>query len=326
MVFTNKRESTFISIKITIFVSLTLVCNLSLPNGILLSDEKNEISSIGSGKEAIFLADLTIGKIIFIRNDGLILNTKVPFGSLIKPFTLYYGLSSGMIDTKTIYFCRPSKISDPPRFRCWYTPGHGRLNSIQALTQSCNSAFMKMAAKIEWIGYIKFLDTLEFDTSPLLNIKDPLMRQTIMTGLDDSLVESPANLALKIAAMMDGILYRMDANYNLEIEKFITLDKSSVENIRKGMMMSMIQGHSKPKTGEQFLSIQIIAKTGTIGSFERLNDTCRNKKNNGFFVALFQHDQRKYLLAAVVMCGIGDDAARLGREIISGFISSNHIQ
>jgi hypothetical protein len=338
MDFKDKREPIFIYQPIFHRFHLMLIFFLLATCGLLICaentgqydspemKEKNGFTSIYEGDGGIFLADITIGKIIYIKNDGLVLNTKVPFGSLIKPFTLYYGLSSGAVNLTTIYYCRRSKITDPPHSRCWYTPGHGRLNSIQAITQSCNSAFMKMATKIDYEGFIDFLETLGFDIASISNIKNPLERQSIMTGLSDSLSESPACLALRFAALAEGTLFHADANFNLEIEKFITLDRTALQNVLQGMKMSMMEGHSKPKNDELFLSTQIIAKTGTIGLYKRLDDGCRNKKNNGFFIALFSHDQRKYLLAVVVPCGIGDDAAKIGREIIFRFLSSSRIQ
>lgn len=274
------------------------------------------------GKAAAFLADISAGKIIFMSNDKLILNTNVPFGSLIKPFTLYYGLSSRSVDLKTVYYCRRSKITDPPYTRCWFTPGHGRLNAVQALTESCNSSFMKMASNIDYDGFVDFINNLGFDTDRIAAVKNPVERRMIMTGLKDYLVESPANLALRLTALLEGTLFYIDENSNLEVEKFITLDNSAVETVKKGMGLGMVKGHSKPKNSELFVPLKIIGKTGTIGAFDILDSGCREKNNNGFFVALFEYNYRKYLLTVVFPCGIGDDAASAGRAMIARFISS----
>ena len=274
------------------------------------------------GKAAAFLADISAGKIIFMSNDKLILNTSVPFGSLIKPFTLYYGLSSRSVDLKTVYYCRHSKITDPPYTRCWFTPGHGRLNAVQALTESCNRSFMKMASNIDYDGFVEFINNLGFDTNRIAAVKNPMERRMVMTGLKDYLVESPGNLALRLTALLEGTLFYIDENSNLEVEKFVTLDSSAVETVKKGMGLGMVKGHSKPKNSELFVPLKIIGKTGTIGAFDMLDSGCTEKNNNGFFVALFEYNYRKYLLAVVFPCGIGDDAASAGRAMIARFISS----
>jgi cell division protein FtsI/penicillin-binding protein 2 len=277
----------------------------------------------GSGNEAVFVAEITSGKTLYIKNEDLILGTKIPFGSLIKPFTLYYALSSGAVDLKRVYYCRPSRITDPPSSRCWFTPGHGRLNCVQALTQSCNSVFMKIASNVNYPEFLEFLGLFGFDTDSITHVKNPVEQQMIMTGLKDSLLASPASLALKIAGLLEGTLYRLDGEMNLEIERLIPVNSKAVDIIRRGMTMSMVEGHSVPNQDEQFLPLNIIGKTGTIGRSIQLDSGCKNQKNNGLFVALCAFERKKYLIAVVTPCGIGDDAARVGREIIYKLTSSN---
>jgi len=288
------------------------------------ADHNNSfLISSGSGNEAVFVAEITRGKTLYIQNEALILNTKIPFGSLIKPFALYYALSSGATDLKRVYYCRPSRITDPPSTRCWYTPGHGRLNCVQALTQSCNRTFMKIASNVNYPEFLEFLGLFGFDTDSIMHIKNPVEQQMIMTGLKDSLLVSPVSLALKITGLLEGTLYRLDGEMNLEIERLIPINIKNVDIIRRGMTMSMVEGHSVPNRDEQFLPLNIIGKTGTIGRFNQLDSGCKTPKNNGLFVALCIHQHKKYLIAVVIPCGIGDDAARVGREIIYKLTSSN---
>jgi cell division protein FtsI/penicillin-binding protein 2 len=289
------------------------------------SDDYNDslFTFAGSGNEAVFVAEITRGKTLYVKNEILIFHTRIPFGSLIKPFTLYYALSSGAIDLKKVYYCRPSSITDPPSSRCWYTPGHGRLNCVQALTHSCNSAFMKIASNINYHKFLEFLELFGFDTDSIANIKNPIEQQMIMTGLKDKLLVSPASLALKVAGLLEGTLYRFDGEMNLEIERFIPVNKKTVDIVRGAMTMSMVEGHSVPKPEEHFIPLNIICKTGTIGRFNQLDSGCKIPKNNGLFVALCINQDKKYLVAVVVPCGIGDDAARVGREIIHKLTSSN---
>lgn len=185
---------------------------------------------------------------------------------------------------------------------------------------------MKISANINYREFLEFLELFGFDTDSIKRIKNPVEQQMIMTGLKDSLLVSPAALAFKITGLLDGTLYRLDNKMNLEIERFIPVDKKTVDIVRGGMTMSMIEGHSIPNPDEQFIPLNIICKTGTIGRFNQIDSGCKIPKNNGLFVALYMHRHKKYLIAVVVLCGIGDDAARIGREIIYNLTFSNQDQ
>jgi hypothetical protein len=185
---------------------------------------------------------------------------------------------------------------------------------------------MKIASTINYREFLEFLALFGFDTDSIMQIKNPVEQQMIMTGLKDSLLVSPASLAFKITGLLDGTLYRLDSEMNLEIERFIPVNKKTVDIVRGGMTMSMVEGHSVPNPDEKFIPLNIICKTGTIGRFNQLDSGCKTPKNNGLFVALFIHQHKKYLIAVVIPCGIGDDAARVGREIIYKLTSSNQDQ
>jgi penicillin-binding protein 2 len=68
-------------------------------------------------------------------------------GSTFKPITAIAGLEEGVISTSETVWCpgyyiSPHDQGDPPhKFPCWATSGHGNLDLVGALTQSCDVYF-----------------------------------------------------------------------------------------------------------------------------------------------------------------------------------------
>jgi len=66
-------------------------------------------------------------------------------GSTFKVVDAIAGLEEGVISPSTTFFCNGSFIApnttDNHVFRCWLLSGHGKLNLVQAITQSCDVYF-----------------------------------------------------------------------------------------------------------------------------------------------------------------------------------------
>jgi cell division protein FtsI/penicillin-binding protein 2 len=69
-----------------------------------------------------------------------------PPGSVFKPFVAAWALDRLGLDPAERVECAP--LDGPPEYggvRCWYTPGHGRVDLLEALEGSCNCYFA-------WLG------------------------------------------------------------------------------------------------------------------------------------------------------------------------------
>jgi penicillin-binding protein 2 len=68
-------------------------------------------------------------------------------GSTFKPITAVAGLEEGVITAGTTEWCpgsytSPDDYAEPPQvFKCWATDGHGNLDLVGAITQSCDVYF-----------------------------------------------------------------------------------------------------------------------------------------------------------------------------------------
>jgi len=91
------------------------------------------------------LGDLEAGR-LYPAGATAVGDARVPAGSWVKPFLAYALLACGKSDETETLLCTGWR---DPRHRCWYGPGHGRLNLEQALAQSCNAWFQQVTPRLE---------------------------------------------------------------------------------------------------------------------------------------------------------------------------------
>ncbi len=72
------------------------------------------------------------------------LNGLYPAGSTFKPFVAAAALNAGLVTADTIFNCT-GKFSDSGQsWKCWQTDGHGDLNLVAAIAQSCDVYFYNL--------------------------------------------------------------------------------------------------------------------------------------------------------------------------------------
>ncbi len=71
-----------------------------------------------------------------------------PPASTFKMITALAGLKAGVIDKNTFVFCSEKYEFGGKSFHCWKKYGHGNVNLVKALEQSCDIYFYKMATKV----------------------------------------------------------------------------------------------------------------------------------------------------------------------------------
>ncbi len=70
-------------------------------------------------------------------------------GSTFKVISAIAGLEAGLIDEKTEVRCKGSFRLGRRVFHCWRRHGHGKVNVVKALTESCDVFFYKLATKLD---------------------------------------------------------------------------------------------------------------------------------------------------------------------------------
>ena len=71
-----------------------------------------------------------------------------PPGSTIKMAVALAALENGIIDYNTKFYCNGLKELGSSLFHCWAKDGHGKLNLMEAIEQSCDVYFYELGLKI----------------------------------------------------------------------------------------------------------------------------------------------------------------------------------
>jgi penicillin-binding protein 2 len=71
-----------------------------------------------------------------------------PPGSIYKMITAMAGLSSGVIDKDTVFYCPGYLTFGTRRYHCWKRSGHGAVNLKRALSESCDVYFYQVGLRV----------------------------------------------------------------------------------------------------------------------------------------------------------------------------------
>jgi penicillin-binding protein 2 len=88
-----------------------------------------------------------------LANPGYPLNNKAiggqyPPGSTFKMVTALAALEEGVVNRNTRFFCPGHYDYGDDRFHCWKRAGHGSVDLVQALSESCDIYFYELATKL----------------------------------------------------------------------------------------------------------------------------------------------------------------------------------
>ena len=71
-----------------------------------------------------------------------------PPASTYKIITAMAGLEEGVVDKKTTFYCPGGYLFGDRVFRCWKKQGHGTVNIVKALAQSCDVYFYQLGHRL----------------------------------------------------------------------------------------------------------------------------------------------------------------------------------
>ncbi|RKZ80647.1 MAG: penicillin-binding protein 2, partial [Gammaproteobacteria bacterium] len=117
-----------------------------------------------------FVSGISIKKYAVLRDSrdrplfDRALRGHYPPGSTLKPFVALAGLETGVVSENSKTFC-PGWYSLPGkdhRYRCWKKHGHGKVDLLKAVSQSCDVYFYDLAHTLGIDRMHSFLDLFGF--------------------------------------------------------------------------------------------------------------------------------------------------------------------
>ncbi len=275
-----------------------------------------------------------------------------PPGSTIKMAVALAALESGVIDYNTKFFCSGSKELGSSTFHCWAKDGHGKLNLMEAIEQSCDVYFYELGLKIgidkialmmKKLGLGQYYDVEINDRSKgvVPNIEWKLKRDGLKWSLGETLnasigqgyiLTTPLQLTTMVSRIANGkfsltptLMLNKDPNRfeSLKINpKHLDFIKKSMERVVNGR-----NGTARNyKIGSK--EIEMAGKTGTvqvvrISESEREKGLIKNedrpwkRRDHALFVGYAPVIKPKYAISVVVEHGGSGSsvAAPIARDV-----------
>lgn len=267
-----------------------------------------------------------------------------PPGSTFKMITALAGLEAGLIDPEETITCNGFIELGTRRFHCWKRSGHGRMNMVDGLTQSCDVYYYELAQRvgIDAISAMAHRFGLgEHHDVPLSGVARGLVPDrdwkrtnrsaewvvgdTLNTAIGQGFVlNSPLQLAVMTSRIATGRAIRPQLVRTLngidqrrEQTEDLGIDPAHLAVVREGMW-----NVSNFRRGTAFRSrvveegFQIAGKTGTsqvrnITAAERATGVTRNedlpwdRRDHALFVGYAPAEAPRYAVSVVVEHGGG---------------------
>ena len=279
-----------------------------------------------------------------------------PPGSTFKMVVGLAGLEMGLITPSERIYCPGHMQISNRRFHCWRRGGHGRLNLVGALRESCDVYFYDLAIRIGIEKITEYANALGLGAAPDLPLpavrngltptKDWKRRvrqqewfpgDTANSGIGQGFVlASPIQLAIMTARLASGNnvtprLVNLAGGRITETSSGDTLPFSAenLEIVRKGMFEVVNNGRGTARGSALRGNIQMSGKTGTsqvriITAAERAQGVTRNedlpweRRDHALFVGYAPHDNPKYAISVIVEHGGGGSsaAAPIARDVM----------
>ena len=279
-----------------------------------------------------------------------------PPGSTYKMITLLAGLEAGIINAGSRFYCPGYMQVAGRRFHCWSRGGHGSVDAIQSLEQSCDVYYYELAQRV---GIERMS---EMARRFGLGIRHDLPMSAVAEGIapdrewkrnrhgqewqvGDSInasigqgfvLTSPLQLAVMTARLATGLkveprLIRAVNGIPEPSPEFedMGINPLNLRTVRMGMDAVMNSNRGTARGSRVVIpEWRVAGKTGTsqvrnITAAERARGVVRNdqlpwnRRDHGLFVGYAPYDHPRYAVSVVVEHGGGASAATpIARDIL----------
>ena len=267
-----------------------------------------------------------------------------PPGSTYKMVVALAALEAGVIDAKEQIRCAGSVVVYGAKFHCWRRGGHGQVNLVRSLRESCDVYFYEIAQRVGIEKISEMARKLGLGTRhdlPLPAIREGLsptkawklrvkgenwvVGDTLNAGIGQGFtLASPLQLAVMTARIASGtaINPRLINSVDENLEPImgntpLDINPTHLALVRKGMFEVVNSGRGTARGSRiRTKGIEMAGKSGTsqvrrITKAERARGVIRNRdlpwkrRDHALFVAYAPYDNPKYAVAVIVEHGGG---------------------
>lgn len=272
-----------------------------------------------------------------------------PPGSTYKMVTALAALEAGAVGPEETVHCPGYVEVGGRRFNCWKHAGHGRVNVVQALEQSCDVFFYQVSQKVgvdaisamarrlgvgvrhdlpmsavaEGLAPTKAWKKERYD-------KDWLIGDTINSSIGQGYVlASPLHLAVMTARVATGravaprlVRARDGVEVPVAEAPSLGLNEDWLEHVRRGMINVINGSHGTAGASKIVLAEwKLAGKTGTAqvrSAVVNNNNVPWIQRDHALFVCFAPADNPKYAVSLIVEHGGGGSAAAapIARDIM----------
>jgi penicillin-binding protein 2 len=271
-----------------------------------------------------------------------------PPGSTVKMSNALAALETGVMDPEETVLCNGFVEISGRRFHCWKRGGHGRMNMVGALRESCDVYFYEVAQRIGIDGIFAMNDRLglgqKYDlplsgmahgNNPSRNWKqerygeDWLIGDTINASIGQGFtLASPIQLATMVARLASGtaVLPRLVRPFGGPPPEntppaSLGLSSEALAVVRQGMFE--VSNHERGTAYGSRIADEAKAMSGKTGSSQVFSITAAeraagvrsqdqlpwNRRDHALFVAFAPTDAPRYAVTVVVEHGGGGSTA-----------------
>jgi penicillin-binding protein 2 len=288
------------------------------------------------------------GKLLKNENYPMINNaisTPYPPGSTFKLAVALAALESGIDPNKKV-FCNGSYKLGNRAFKCWKTEGHGEVDLLKGIYQSCNPYFFTVAMQI---GFSKIASVarklglgaktnIELTSENQGLIPDHAWKKrrlgsgwypgdTVNASIGQGYVlATPIQIALMTARIATGKKISPTLILNDKKQEFDNLDfaAKNLELVKLGMMINVNEPQGSAfkhhMSKDDFI---VCGKTGTAQVVDlKFKNSGKKFKHHALFTSFAPYDNPKYIVSVVVEHGEAGNltAAPLVKEIYNEII------
>ena len=283
------------------------------------------------------------------------ISTQYSPGSTFKVFVSLAALEKGVINQNTKAYCPGYMDYGDRRFHCWNERGHGQMNVREAISQSCNVFFYKLAQSLGIEAISSMAKSFGFNSKTGIELtgeakgivpspewkrltlgKDWYIGETINTSIGQGyMLVTPIQLVKAIAQVANGGIEVTPTLLKVEeaqvpgapvVKKEAKKIKVSQENLIL-VKQGMDKGVNRPggtAYGNRITDKRyaMAGKTGTVQVRHRLEDqkaiVPRKFKNHAIFIGYAPVEEPRFALSVVIEHGGSGSfaAAPVAKEVL----------